>query len=445
MTAHNIESRLPSPPIAGVRDFFQGDWRMIREPLRGARRQYALKGPVVMQTWTGMKLVNLYGPDANEFVLQNRDGIFSNKRAWDFFIGRVFPNGLMLRDGDDHRQHRRIMQAGFKKPELVAYLGIMNPLIERRLDTLRKVPREGSAYHLIKLLTLELAWNVFVGESAGRDSEKLNAAFETTVAASMAPLRKPVPPFLMWRGIRARQFLVDYFAALLPQKRAEPGNDMFSILAQAEDDDGARYSDAEIIDHMVFMMMAAHDTTTSTLTSMLYALGKDAHWQSQCRDEIRALNSAHMSFDDQERLPLTGATLKEALRRYPPLPVFPKVNTQPFEFGGYHIPANCFVVLQPIHTHHMDEYWRDPFRFDPERFLDARAEHKQHKYLWIPFSGGAHMCIGLHFAEMQVKAVMTQLLQRFRWSLPAGYEMPVQQAPISKPRDGLPLTLLPIA
>lgn len=442
MSLSQTRSRLPAPPVAGVGELLGGDWRMISDPLRGARQQYAKFGPVVNQTWTGMPLFNLYGPDANEFVLQNRDGIFSNKRAWDFFIGRVFPNGLMLRDGEDHRQHRRLMQAGFKKPALVAYLDTMNPLIERRLSELRHSARNTSAHHLIKLLTLELAWNVFVGESAGRDGKKLNEAFETAVAASMAPLRKPVPPFLMWRGMRARQFLVDYFAALLPQKRSEPGDDMFSILAQAEDEDGARYSDADVIDHMVFMMMAAHDTTTSTLTSMLYALGKDTHWQAQCRDEVRGLHHAHLAFDDQEQLQLVGATMKEALRRYPPLPVLPKVATEAFEFAGFHIPANSFVVLQTIHSHHMEEYWHEPFRFDPERFLEPRAEHKQHKYLWIPFSGGAHMCIGLHFAEMQVKAILTQMLQKFHWRLPADYRMPVQQAPISKPRDGLPLKLV---
>ena len=97
------------------------------------------------------------------------------------------------------------------------------------------------------------------------------------------------------------------------------------------------------------------------------------------------------------------------------------------------------VVVSPIHTHHMPEWFPAPRRFDPERFAPERAEDQRHTHAWIPFGGGPHHCIGLRFAETQVKAIMHQLVRRYRWSVPAGYRMPVQQAPISKPRDGLPV------
>lgn len=428
-------------PVSGVTDLLLGDWRMLTDPLDGARRQYARHGEAVNERWGVLDIVNLYGPDANELVLHNRDDLFSSKQAWDFYIGRIFPDGLMLRDGDDHRLHRRLMQAGFKKPALESYLATMNPLIGQRLDELARRAPTVHAYPFLKLMTLDLAWHVFVGAGAGTDQRPLNRAFETAVDASMALLRTPVPPFLLWRGMRARQFLLDCFRSMLPRKRAGDGSDMFSILARAEDENGRRYSDQEVLDHMVFLMMAAHDTTTSTLTSMLYAMGSESRWQECCRDEVNALGHDVMTFDDQDALPLCGLVMKEALRRYPPLPVMPRRSTRPFEFHGYRIRAGQLVAIHPIHTHHMDEYWREPFRFDPERFGEARAEHRQHKFLWVPFGGGAHMCLGLHFAEMQVKAVLTQLLPLFRWSVREDYRMPVRQAPISKPRDGLPLVM----
>jgi cytochrome P450 len=89
----------------------------------------------------------------------------------------------------------------------------------------------------------------------------------------------------------------------------------------------------------------------------------------------------------------------------------------------------------------MEEYWDNPTMFDPERFSPGRAEHKRHNYSWVPFSGGAHMCIGLHFADMQIKLVIAELLRNYRISVPANYRMPVQQSPISKPKDNLPITL----
>ena len=108
------------------------------------------------------------------------------------------------------------------------------------------------------------------------------------------------------------------------------------------------------------------------------------------------------------------------------------------------VPANSMIVISPIHTHYMPEWWDAPDRFDPERFAPGRAEQERHTHSWIPFGGGVHMCIGRRFAEAQVRLVTHQMVRRYRWSVPAGYRMPVQQAPISKPLDGLPIDLEPI-
>jgi cytochrome P450 len=188
-------------------------------------------------------------------------------------------------------------------------------------------------------------------------------------------------------------------------------------------------------------MMAAHDTTTSTLTSMTYELARHPEWQDRIREESRALGTTRPGFDELDRLTALTWAMHETLRRYPPLPIIPRIATESFEFGGYRIPANAMVVLAPIHTHHMPEWWTDPERFDPERFSPERAEHERHSHSWIPFGGGPHMCLGRRFAEAQIRLVMHQLVLRYRWSVPEGYVMPVQQAPISKPRDGLPIRL----
>jgi cytochrome P450 len=119
--------------------------------------------------------------------------------------------------------------------------------------------------------------------------------------------------------------------------------------------------------------------------------------------------------------------------------VIPRVASADFAFAGHRIPAGTMVVISPIHTHHMPEWWPAPTLWDPERFSPARAEDERHTHCWIPFGGGPHHCLGLRFAELQVKTTLHQLVLRYRWSVDPGYQMPVQQAPISKPRDGLPV------
>ena len=132
--------------------------------------------------------------------------------------------------------------------------------------------------------------------------------------------------------------------------------------------------------------------------------------------------------------------MNETLRRYPPLPVIPRVATADFEFGGYTIPANSdgrgLADPHPPHGGVVDR--SVPLR--PRALRAGRAPSTSAtRTSWVPFGGGPHMCIGRRFAETQVQLVMHQLLLRYRWSVPPATRMPVQQAPISKPRDGLPV------
>jgi cytochrome P450 len=131
--------------------------------------------------------------------------------------------------------------------------------------------------------------------------------------------------------------------------------------------------------------------------------------------------------------------MKETLRLYPPLPAIPRIAEEETAFAGYRIPKGAMVVVAPIFTHHMPEWWTDPETFDPDRFAPGRAEHERHTHSFIPFGGGVHMCVGLRFAEVQIKLAMHHLVRRYRWRVADGYVMPVQQAPISKPMDGLPV------
>ena len=117
------------------------------------------------------------------------------------------------------------------------------------------------------------------------------------------------------------------------------------------------------------------------------------------------------------------------------------VAKRAFEFGGARIPSGSLVGIAPVHTHHLPSLWSSPYRFDPERFSPSRAEHKRHRFAWVPFGGGAHLCIGQHFAGLEIKTTLHQMLRRFRWSVPDRYVLPYARVPIGMPRDGLALRI----
>jgi len=115
-------------------------------------------------------------------------------------------------------------------------------------------------------------------------------------------VRKPVRPLTWWRGIQARKTLEDYFAARLTETRGSEGTDMLSVLRQAEDEDGQRFTDADIVAHMIFLMMAAHDTSTSTMTTMAYHLAANPEWQDRCRDESARIGDGPLDIEALEKL-----------------------------------------------------------------------------------------------------------------------------------------------
>lgn len=420
-------------PVVGV------SLRYLRDAHQFAMENYQRYGEVYRQHIFGRWQVALLGPDANQFVFQNRGDLFVSS-IWEYLIGPFFHRGLMLLDGDEHRMHRRIMQGAFHREALVDYLAMMQPRIQR--DVAGWETGDGfMVFDHLKDLTLNVASEVFIGHEAGHDTAPMNRAFLDTVRAATDVLRLPIPGTRWQRGLKGRRYLEDFFAAELPRKRANPAGDLFSRLCEARTEDGELFSDEDVINHIIFVLMAAHDTSTITLSNMIYQLAKHPEWQERLREESRALGKGELDHADLEKLPGMELVMKEALRLCAPVPMLPRAATRDIEYKGYLIPKGHMVSLSPWLSHYLDDYWTEPYRFDPERFSSERAEDKQHPFLWVPFGGGAHKCIGLHFGNMEVKAILHQILLRYRWSVPENYEMQQDFTSLPIPKDGLPVRL----
>ncbi|MFW2350167.1 cytochrome P450 [Qipengyuania sp.] len=424
-------------------------FRMLADPHGMAKAMVEKYGKVYKNRAFGGWNVALIGADANELVLFDREKLFSSEQGWGPILDQLFPRGLMLMDFDHHRADRRALSIAFKPGPMRHYADALNRGIARQVE--QWGAGEMRFYPAIKALTLDLAADSFIGIPWGPEADQINRAFVDMVQASVAPVRKPLPFTQMKKGVDGRAFLVDYFTQETHRRRAEGGGqDMFSQFATAEYDDGSLMPVDEVVDHMNFLMMAAHDTITSSATSLLWLLAKHPEWQQKLRDEVEAVTGGadaqgkprDLAYEDLGRLDLTEMAFKEALRFIPPVPSMPRRALRDFEFGGYRIPAGTPVGINIHWTHHSDEYWDEPEKFDPLRFTPDKVKAR-HKYAWVPFGGGAHMCLGLHFAYMQVKILMAQLLPRYRVELVDG-DPEWQAWPIPKPRDGLKIALKPL-
>ncbi len=418
---------------------------MLADPHGFAQRMIETHGRVYKNRAFGGWQIALIGAEANELLLFNKDKIFSSEQGWGPVLDQLFPRGLMLLDFDHHRIDRRALSIAFKPEPMRHYSGALNRGIAREVAHWAGDLR---FYPAIKKLTLDLAADSFIGLPWGPEADKINAAFVDMVQASIAPIRKPLPFTKMKKGVDGRAFLVDYFTRETLRRREHGGGqDMFSQFATATREDGSLLPVDEVVDHMNFLMMAAHDTITSSATSLIYHLAANPAWQEKLREEIFAVtggpdgqgNPRGLDYDDLAKLELTEMAFKESLRMIPPVPSMPRRALREFEFGGYRIPAGAMVGINIHWTHHSADYWDNPAVFDPMRFTPEQVRAR-HKYAWVPFGGGAHMCLGLHFAYMQVKILLAQLLQRYQIEVEAGYNPDWQDWPIPQPKDGLKVT-----
>src|ERR1700722_10652124 len=221
---------------------------------------YQRFGPVFFSDVPMLGAVAVLGPDANQAVFTNKNKDFSQE-GWHPVIGPFFNRGLMLLDFDEHLYHRRIMGEAFTRTRLKGYVEHMDRVVTTSVADWPTNDARFLFNPAVKKLTLDIASMAFMGHEPGTDDAlvtKVNNAFTITTRAGGALIRVPVPPFKWWRGLRARKFLEEYYYERVKERRNAEGSDMLTVLCHAEDDDGNRFTDEDIVNHMILLMMAAH-------------------------------------------------------------------------------------------------------------------------------------------------------------------------------------------
>ena len=312
---------------------------MLADPKGQVEKSAAKYGLIYRTHLFGETSLTLLGPEANELVLFDQARLFSSTHGWGPILGLLFPRGLMLLDFEEHRLHRRALSVAFKSGPMKSYLVDLDRGIAARVKQWKAQPGEMLVYPAMKQLTLDLAATSFLGAEIGPEVDEITRAFIDMVAAAVAPIRRPLPFTQMGRGVAGRKRIVAYFSEQIPIRRARGGgDDLFSQLCQATHEDGALLSTQDIIDHMSFLMMAAHDTLTSSLTSFVGELAAHPEWQQRLREEVKGLGieaNDPSSIDNLEKMPLSEMAFKEALRLKPPVPSMPRRAVRDFSFRGY--------------------------------------------------------------------------------------------------------------
>ncbi|MFF7633256.1 cytochrome P450 [Kitasatospora sp. NPDC008050] len=393
-------------------------------------------GPVSWWRAFGRDIVAAAGPDAVQEVLANRDKAFVS--GWPDVIGPWFDGGLLAMDGAEHLTDRRLLQAAYGEEAL---RGHVRPLAEDAETFLARWPtgRRFEAVPALRELSGQITARAFLGLTDEAQGRLVMRAVEACIRAETAVVRLRLPGTDWRRAQDARRRLTTLLTRALPAARARESGDFLSVLARLDGPPDSR----RLVDHMVFTLIASHDTTTSATVAAVYFLGKHPEWQRRARAESLAHAAAAPGLDRLARLDTLERIVKESIRLVSPSPIAMRTAVRDTAILGHFVPAGQLVSVCTGVNQLLPELWPEPHRFDPDRFGAPRHEDRVHRMAWAPFGAGAHKCIGLHLGMLKVKATLDAMLRRFTWSLPASYEAPWRFTSLPAPSDGLPLVLHP--
>ncbi|MFS0519109.1 cytochrome P450 [Nostoc sp. UIC 10607] len=409
-------------------------------------RRFQQHGSVFKTSVMGRKRAYLIGPDANRLVLVEQAEHMSSRIGW-YFLEPTFGNNILLQDGEEHRLTRRLMYPAFHGKAIATYFDTIQNIVQDFLKDWgqRTIPLNSN----FRQLTLMVATRLFLGSQNKSEVEQTSQWFTQLLESSMAIFKWNVPFTLYGRGQNARAKLVAFLHEAIAQ-RIEQGNleeskDVLGLLLAAVDEDGNKLSEAQIINEALLLLFAGHETTASLLSWVIFELGNHPEWRERLRQEqLAVVGNNPLNLSHLKQLPDLTNVLKEAERLYPPVYAYNRGVLKDIEYAGYRIPAGWFVTISPMLTHRLPELYTDPDRFDPDRFAPPREEDKKHPLALMGFGHGSHRCLGMEFAQMEMKIVLSTLLRHYDWTVKPDYSAiaPIRQP--SKIKDTLEAYIEPL-
>lgn len=383
------------PPVLGLLG------KLWRDPARGLYELYHEYGPVFEAPIPGRKVWIAMGPDALRTIFKQRTDICSaaiGNGQFSWLMGQP----IETLDGEEHRRVRNIMQAATLGESLSRVGPVMGRVVDEVVADWETIP----LWEAMRLLTLHIILHAGLGADRAM-APKLERWFDDFTRAFFAP-KIPLPLTRHTRGLRARTKIDEWLEGHLAKTRREHGQraDVMAILLEGEH--GLQAS--ELFDNLRILVFASQETTASILAWALIELARDRELWREVVAEVPSDAPLPVTLAEARQYRLLGALLNESLRRYTPAWFVPRgVRGDDLRLEGYEVPRGTMLGASPLGTHHIDELWPDPFRFDVGRWLSDRPIPANS---FMPFGGGPHTCLGAAFATLEMTQVLVAIARR---------------------------------
>jgi cytochrome P450 len=429
---------------------------MQRSPLPFLLEMTRQYGDVVRLPLRSGPLYLINHPDGVRHVLQEHAANFGKDPHENGIFIRFVGQSILTTEGDTWLRLRHLEQPAFHRHQILAMSVSMVETIQGYLDEWQDEAEQGKVIDMVPAMTtlvLRVLGKALFSLDLEDESRTIAAALKVFGAYALALFYKPFLPAFgplvkLNRRYAAEQRALDQVVfRMIHKRRAQLDTlnpaDLLSFFLQLADDDGKpAFTDAQVRNETLSLLIAGHENASSLLCWTWYLLAQHPAVAAQVRDEVAGqLQGRRPTLADLGQLPYLRMVLEESLRLYPPAWSFPRRTLAQTMIGGCVIPAGAPVLLCPYTTHRHPAFWRDPEKFDPERFSEA-AEAERPRYAHFPFGGGQHQCMGATFAMMEAHLILASIVQRYHLHLMPGFSLQPEPLVTLRPQK-LPMQLQP--
>ncbi len=444
-----MKTSIPGPkglPLIGViLELWRDPFRFLQDTVRDF-------GPIASFRAGPDPFVLLSHPDYYQYVLQHPQKFAKQTRAYQF-LRPLLGEGLLTSEGSTWLKQRRISQPSFHRQRIAGFADLMVRATQEMLDSWESYAAKGEAIDLSSemiQLTYQIVSRALFSIPAGEGSKIIGQALREVLhdverrAHSVFSLPLVFPTVRNLKVRRALATIKDTAASIIKERRSDPGSrgDLLSMLMEARDEEtGAGMTDVQLLDEVVTILMAGHETTANALSWTWFLLDRHPEVGRRLRAELdEALGNRAPGLEDFSNLQYAGRIIDESMRLYPPVWWLDRRVMEDTEIGGYLIPKKSIVVVSPFILHRHPDYWEEPERFDPERFR-PESTAKRHPFTYLPFSLGPRQCIGNNFALLEARLIFACVAQRYQVRLLPGHPIEMDPSIVLRPKYGVRATL----
>jgi cytochrome P450 len=446
MPAAAVRGAPPGPagyPLVGVFPMAR------RDPLGFFADCVRRHGDVVAMRLGPHRALLLRHPADVKHVLQDRAAIYA-KGPTAVRVRALFGESLTVMDGEGWRRRRRQLQPALSPGRHECFAAVVSETAAEALAGWEPLAARGAPLELtaeMRRLTQRIIIRFCFGAIPEEELRPLCAALDVAVAHVDRRLWSPlgwldVPALAGGRYPRALAVMETFISrrtAEACRSAPPPGTVLDALLAASPDE---RLAAAELHHELRAVLFAGHTTTASALAWLWYVLSEHPDTRERIEEECHAVLGGRLPvLEDLPGLSHTRRVIDEVLRLYPPTWLTARSPTEDDSLGGYAVPAGALVLLSPYLTHRHPALWRDPERFDPDRFAPARAAMRP-GFAYFPFGGGPRRCIGSALATIEMQMIAAMVVQRYRLArLPGARVVPVAGLTL-RPGPAMPVRLV---